>query len=339
MPCTPAIDHGTVYVGSYDGKFYALDGQSGAVKWKFATEGERRFEAKGLHGWQPKTQTYADAFDVFLSSPAVVDGAVYFGSGDGNLYSLDANSGELRWKFKTGDVVHASPAIVNGVAFVGSWDSYFYAVDVFSGKEKWRYHAGEDPLVHNQVGFQSSPAVVDGVVYTGCRDAQLYALDAATGKEKWKFDNALSWVITSPAVVEGKVYFGTSDSSLYHVVEAVNGKSILKKEDKAYLFSSPAVTNDVVFIGVLNGTLEARDRNSGELLWEFQTEKSKQNANWVLTAERRFNVPLLFFDGWREAPLVSADRQFAIGAIFSSPLVANGVVYFGSTDGFLYALE
>jgi outer membrane protein assembly factor BamB len=36
---------------------------------------------------------------------------------------------------------------------------------------------------------------------------------------------------------------------------------------------------------------------------------------------------------------VSADRQFAIGAIFSSPLVANGVVYFGSTDGFLYALE
>jgi outer membrane protein assembly factor BamB len=75
------------------------------------------------------------------------------------------------------------------------------------------------------------------------------------------------------------------------------------------------------------------------LLWEFQTEKSKQNANWVLTAERRFNVPLLFFDGWREGPLVSADRQFAIGAIFSSPLVANGVVYFGSTDGFLYALE
>ena len=156
---------------------------------------------------------------------------------------------------------------------------------------------------------------------------------------KWKFDNALSWVITSPAVVDGKVYFATSDSSLYHVVEAGNGKPILKKEDKAYLFSSPAVTNDVVFIGVLNGTLEARDRNSGELLWEFQTEKSKQNANWVLTAERRFNVPLLFFDAWREAPLVSADRQFDIGAIFSSPLVANGVVYFGSTDGFLYAID
>src|SRR5204863_431385 len=164
----------------------------------------------------------------------------------------------LKWKFRTGDVVHASPAIVNGVAFVGSWDSYFYAVDVGNGKEKWRYHAGEDALVHNQVGFQSSPAVVDGVVYTGCRDAQLYALDAMTGKEKWKFDNALSWVITSPAVMDGKVYFATSDSSLYHVVEAGTGKPILKQDGRAYMFSSPAVVSDTVFIGVFNGTLVAR---------------------------------------------------------------------------------
>src|SRR5436190_23171572 len=127
-----------------------------------------------------------------------------------------------------------------------------------------------------RVGFQSSPAVVDGVVYTGCRDAKLYALDATEGKEKWKFDNALSCVITSPAVVDGKVYFATSDSSLYHVMDAATGKPILKQEDKAYMFSSPAVTNDVVFIGVLNGTLEARDRNSGELLWEFRpTRPSK----------------------------------------------------------------
>jgi hypothetical protein len=34
-----------------------------------------------------------------------------------------------------------------------------------------------------------------------------------------------------------------------------------------------------------------------------------------------------------------ADRQFNIGAIFSSPRVANGDVHFGSTDSFIYALE
>ena len=339
VPSTPAVADGVVYVGSYDGKFYALNAKTGRTKWKFATGGERRFEAKGLNGLQPKNQTMADPFDVFLSSPVVAQGAVYFGSGDGNLYALDAASGELRWKFPTGDVVHSSPAYGGGVLYFGSWDSFFYAVDAATGKEKWRFHGGEDALIHNQVGFQSSPAVFNGVVYTGCRDSNLYALDAATGKENWRFNNELSWVITAPAVAQGKVFFATSDSSLYHVVDAITGKPVLRQQSKAYMFSSPAVAGDVVLIGVLNGTLEARDIKTGELLWDYQTETSKQNKGWVLTADRKFNNPMLYYSNWREAPVVGTERQFGIGAIFSTPLVVNGVVYFGSTDGYLYALE
>lgn len=339
VSATPAIANGMLYVGSYDGNFYALDLKAGELKWKFATGGERRFEAKGLHGMQPKNQTIADPFDIFLSSPAVVGNSVYFGSGDGNVYCLDAKNGALTWKFKTGDVVHASPAFADNTVFVGSWDSYFYAIDANSGKEKWRFHGGEDALIHNQVGFQSSPAVVNGTVYTGCRDAQLYALDAINGKQKWKFDNELSWVITSPAVHNGKAYFATSDSALYHVADAATGKSLVKEDGRAYMFSSPAVAGDTVFIGVLNGTLAARDAATGKLLWEFQTDASKENKGWVLTSERRFNGPLLFFDNWREGPLVAQDRQLSVGSIFSSPLVASGTVYFGSTDGFLYAID
>jgi outer membrane protein assembly factor BamB len=339
VPSSPAVAEGVVYATSYDAKLYALNAETGVVNWKFATGGERRFEAKGLHGMEPKTQTIADPFDVFLSSPVVAQGAVYFGSGDGNVYAIDVATGAQRWKFKTGDVVHSSPAFADGILFFGSWDSYFYAVDATTGKEKWRFHGGEDATIHNQVGFQSSPAVVNGVVYTGCRDSQLHALDAATGKEKWRFDNQLSWVITSPAVADGKVYFATSDSSLYRVVDAVSGKPILQQQARAYMFSSPAVAADVVFIGVLNGTLEARDAKTGELLWDYQTEGSKENKGWVLTAERKFNTPFYYYSNWREAPLVAIDREFGIGAIFSSPLIAKGVVYFGSTDGYLYAIE
>jgi hypothetical protein len=90
---------------------------------------------------------------------------------------------------------------------------------------------------------------------------------------------------------------------------------------------------------VLNGTLEARDVKSGELLWEYQVDASKENRGWVLAADRSFNIPLLYHSSWREAPLVATDREFSIGAVFSSPLVVNGVVYFGSTDGFVYAVE
>ena len=76
-----------------------------------------------------------DPFDFYLSSPTLSGDAVYFGSGDGNVYSLDAASGKLNWKFQTEDVVHASPAASNGVIFIGSWDSYFYAIDASTGKQ------------------------------------------------------------------------------------------------------------------------------------------------------------------------------------------------------------
>ena len=240
---------------------------------------------------QPRNQTIPDAFDVYLSSPVVVGASVYFGSGDGNVYALDAGSGALLWKFQTGDVVHASPAYADGLLFFGSWDSWFYAVD------------------------------------------------AATGKEKWRFNNAGSWVITSPAVAQGKVIFGTSDSSLYYVLDAESGKALARQQGNAYMFSSPSVAGNVVLVGVLNGTLEARDLDSGNLLWAFETEASKQNVGWALTADRKFNVPMLFPSGWREATVIGTERQSSVGSIFSSPLIAGGVVYFGSTDGTLYAVE
>jgi outer membrane protein assembly factor BamB len=48
---------------------------------------------------------------------------------------------------------------------------------------------------------------------------------------------------------------------------------------------------------------------------------------------------MLSISGWRETAAGELDRQSAVGSFFSSPLIANGAVYIGSTDGYLYALE
>jgi outer membrane protein assembly factor BamB len=63
-----------------------------------------------------------DPFDVFLLSPVVANGVVYFGSGDQHVYALDAVTGALKWSFAAGDVIHASPAVSGGLVYVGSWD-------------------------------------------------------------------------------------------------------------------------------------------------------------------------------------------------------------------------
>jgi len=82
---SPAVENGVFYFGSYSGRFYAVDAASGKLKGKFQTEGEKRFEAKHLHGSEPAAEIMPDPFDFYLSSPALWSGAVYFGSGDGNV--------------------------------------------------------------------------------------------------------------------------------------------------------------------------------------------------------------------------------------------------------------
>jgi outer membrane protein assembly factor BamB len=95
----------------------------------------------------------------------------------------------------------------------------------------------------------------------------------------------------------------------------------------------------VVLLPVLNGTLQARDLASGDELWTFRTEAAKANLGWVLTADERLNSAWLFASSWREAMSVGFERQTSVGSFFSTPLVVGGVVYIGSADGRLYALE
>jgi len=97
MPITssPAVADGILYFASSAGGLGAIDIATGKLKWVLPTEYERKFEAKNLHGLSSESQTIPDGWDLFMSSPAVDHGKVYFGSGDGNVYAVDAKSGVL----------------------------------------------------------------------------------------------------------------------------------------------------------------------------------------------------------------------------------------------------
>ena len=339
---SPAVANGLVYFGSYDGNFYAVSADTGKLQWKFRNAGERRYAATHLHGSLPAGETMPDPFDVYLSSPAVWNGAVYFGSGDGNVYALDAATGSLKWKFKTGDVVHASPAIVDGKLYIGSWDSYFYALDANSGKELWRFKTGEDPDIHNQVGIQSSATVGNGIVYFGCRDSNFYAVDAATGKQRWVFNNKGSWVITSPIAHEGKVYFATSDTKLLHILDAQTGTSLEPKASVKFnwpIFSSPAIAGSTLYLAAQDGILTAIDLPSNQSLWTFQSEGSRKNLAALSKPDGSPNYESAFRSNFYDDLLIGFGKTHTVGNFISSPVISGNTLYIGSADGNLYALE
>ena len=101
---------------------------------------------------------YMTGFAV-LSSPAVANGVVYFGSYDKNVYALNASTGALIWKYTTGNEVVSSPAVANGVVFVGSEDNNVYALNANTGTLLWKYLTGGS--------VDSSPTVANGVLYVG----------------------------------------------------------------------------------------------------------------------------------------------------------------------------
>ena len=85
--------------------------------------------SSGIQLWN---YTTVDGDDV-TSSPAVVDGVIYVGSEDGNVYALNASSGI----FSTLELhnwlpciwVTSSPAVVDGAVYVSSSDGNVYALN------------------------------------------------------------------------------------------------------------------------------------------------------------------------------------------------------------------
>jgi outer membrane protein assembly factor BamB len=333
-----AIYDGKIYLVSFDGYIYCLDKDSGKELWKFRTAGERVFAAKGLHGSPEKDKLLDDPWDMFLSSPVVANGNVYFGCGAGIFYSLNCNSGKKNWEFATKDVIHSSPAYYDNTVYFGSWDSYMYAVNSMTGSLKWKFKTGNDSVYHNQVGFQSSPVIYKGTIYSGCRDAHVWAIDARTGELKWRYYNNGSWVIVTPAIHNDTLYFATSDTHKLIALSATNGKVMYSGDCKTLGFSSPAVTEGIVYLGNFGGSLLAFKSKNGDPIWEFQTQNAKINKDSILNSKGEFDFPKIFKENSYLGMKKAMDIMYSIGSILSSPVVSKGIIYFGSTDGNVYAL-
>ena len=278
---SPAIGlEGTVYVGGWDRKVYALDGITGAPRWEFWAGGEifasptvagdgtvivGSFDSK-IYALDGATGALKWAFltggEIRSSAALGLDGTVVVGSTDGKVYALDGQTGAKKWEFRTGGMIYSSAAIgIDGRVFVGSMDSKFYALNGLTGVKLWEY-ATEGQIV-------GSPAVgSDGTVYFGSNDKKVYALDGRTGTKRWEFLTG-DKVESSPAIGgDGTVYVGSDDNKVY----ALDGKTGTNRWE--FLaggdVGSPAVGSDgTVYVGSYDSKLYALDGLSGFKKWHF----------------------------------------------------------------------
>jgi outer membrane protein assembly factor BamB len=290
------------------------------------------------------------------SSPAVVDGVVYFGSRDHHIYALDAETGAVIWSYETGSWVESSPAVVDGVVYCGSNDGNLYALDATSGTMLWSLDLN--------YAVRSSPAVAGGKVYVGSDDYHIYAADAKTGKKLWGFktDNL---VISSPAVSRGIVVAGSMDGDCY-TLNASNGRRRLDFETGSPISASPVVIDGTVYISNPSVMLYAIDSAAKNWLWEnkisvywralyvYGVAPKPPLASGYIWSQMFFgkvSSSPAYLDGniylGMENTLLSVDStnkkvnwSFKAGDwVLSSPAVTEKAVFFGSYDMHFYALD
>ena len=171
----PTVVAGTVYVGSWDGNFYALDAKTGTLLWKYALDQQPAVFPRTT-GRSP-----ADGLNDFSSDGGIVTSSATFVPGDGRhpdlllfgggftLYALRAGDlapgqSRLYWKHVYSGLpeqapdplndqtrIFASPAVVGDQVLAGvSTDGesghrgYFFSADLLTGELLWRFETDVD---------------------------------------------------------------------------------------------------------------------------------------------------------------------------------------------------
>lgn len=207
VTATPAVVDGTVYVGDWSGRFYAVDLDSGELEWSFTAEPHPRVYAGQIVG----SATVAD-----------VAGArtVYVPSGE-TLFALHADDGEVRWQRELGrpdgdddpTEIESSPAVAEGLVIVGTdvhnapdgTAAGVVALDAATGARRWATTTAPSPGAGGGTGpgcgdVWGSPSVdvERRLVFVGtgnCVTAEgwgdateaLLALDLDSGERVWTF--------------------------------------------------------------------------------------------------------------------------------------------------------
>jgi eukaryotic-like serine/threonine-protein kinase len=295
----PLYHDNVIYFLSDDGILRKLDAETGTLIWSFDTGGKL---------WQRRLPIDENpGWDTAVSGATVLGNTIFLGSADGHLYAIDEKNGSENWRFKTDGPVHSIPVAADGKVVFGSYDHHVYALNTETGEMSWKFDTGQMIV--------SSPAYVNGKVIIGSRSADLYVLNISTGLEEWRYFHWGSWVESSGTIFDGHLYIGSSDDQLLKSFDPDNGDLLWSATLGGSPWSTPAVTQNTVYAGTFGNANYGIDHRGGFFAVDRQTGKEKWRYLW------------------------EKEPDTNIYGVVSSPVVTNGMVFFGGLDGVIYGFN
>lgn len=283
------------------------------------------------------------SFQIAIDEDVLLVGRLFSEEGDGSyLIAIDRKSGEERWKFETNDRSGMdSPTIYNDMVFLASMSNFIFSLDLADGKEIWR---------HPISGGDRQPLISNGVLYFQDVSQTIYALSPESGELQWSFTPPTDrqWHFSTPAIGSEYIYalISGEESSVLSKINKINGELVSEFPIDYSSMSSVSLAENVAFFGDdgeghagAHGNMNAINVKNGELLWRFETEGFVRGGAAIAG-------DIVYF-GSHDHYLYAVDRhtgemqwRYETGAgIASAPAVVDGRVYFGSIDGHVYVLE
>src|SRR5579884_138139 len=298
--------NGVDYVGSDNGRLYALNGTDGRVRWQY-NAGQPVAIAQVVNGVvyahaNADTTATAIALDAssgrllwryplnnYISSQLVDGGIVLLGTAvnsttnTAQLLALQASNGTLLWTY----TAHASTP---GLLSASNNVVYYAEIQGFGpdfSEQVTALHEGDGhilwhlPIARGDGYAYGVSSEVDGVVYVGTNHASVYAVRVNDGKVLWYVGRPASPpgdavpVPSVPVYWNGVVYAVGKDMQLegqsLYALRANDGKQLWSKQlgaNPGPLLNAPILANGVIYIeGDANGVLALRASDGGTV-WQ-----------------------------------------------------------------------
>lgn len=242
------------------------------------------------------------------------------------------------WSLPLGSSVDSSPAVMGERVFVGTADGEVCALEAEGGELIWRYSTGGAVV--------SSPAVAQGRVVFGSVDRFLYCVTASEGVLLWKHR---TWgpVVSSPTVVDSVVYGGSMDGTVT-ALELETGALRWQVQESAGISCSPAVASGLVIYGDRAGTVKARRAETGAEVWSAASRCPVVASPTIST-----DIALVPYMSYSQLvppkveylvayDLTTGEKRWALSgarSVFTTPAVADKVIYFATVEGYLSKTE
>jgi outer membrane protein assembly factor BamB len=277
---TASIVDGVVYLGDVDGTFHAVKLADGKKIWT------RKFEETG-----------------FVAGSAVADGRIYCVDYNGMVRCLNAADGELIWEFNTETALYAAPNVHEGIVLIAAESGQLFALDAATGEKKWEPFTIDQPLrcwptvvegrvlvagcdgklhlvdVETGKGVDSidiggpadgMPAVSGGRVYFCTASGVFHAMTIKPLEPVWQYgQRGQGEEIHAAAVTDKAVVLGTHDKRVV-ALNPASGEPLWTLTLRSRAESSPVIAGNLTIFGTVRGRLQAVDMKLGREVWQTE---------------------------------------------------------------------